>query len=67
MSAYDPKRTLEQLVQSQNRTVTPNIGPCIVMIGGSARTFALQPISLEGSIAVNVALGVSGLKLRPVL
>jgi hypothetical protein len=27
MSAYDPKRTLEQLVQSQNRTVTPNIGP----------------------------------------
>ena len=38
-----------------------------VLIGGSARTFALQPISLEGSIAVNVALGVSGLKLRPVL
>jgi Protein of unknown function (DUF992) len=37
------------------------------LIGGSARTFALQPISLEGSIAVNVALGVSGLKLRPVL
>ena len=36
-----------------------------VLIGGSARTFALQPISLEGSIAVNVALGVSGLKLRP--
>src|SRR5262245_26235430 len=38
-----------------------------VLIGGSARTFALQPVSLEGSIAVNVALGVSGLKLRPVL
>jgi len=38
-----------------------------VLIGGSARTVALQPISLEGSIAVNVALGVSGLKLRPVL
>src|SRR5215469_6062657 len=38
-----------------------------VLLGGSARTFALQPISLEGSIAVNVALGVSGLKLRPVL
>ena len=37
-----------------------------VLIGGSGRTFALQPISLEGSIAVNVALGVSGLKLRPV-
>jgi Protein of unknown function (DUF992) len=38
-----------------------------VLIGGSARTFALQPVSLEGSIAVNVALGVSGLKLRPML
>jgi Protein of unknown function (DUF992) len=38
-----------------------------VLIGGSARTFALQPLSLEGSIAVNVALGVSGLKLRAVL
>lgn len=38
-----------------------------VLIGGSARTVALQPVSLEGSIAVNVALGVSGLKLRPAL
>jgi hypothetical protein len=37
-----------------------------VLIGGSARTFALQPISLEGSVAVDVALGVSALKLRPV-
>ena len=36
-----------------------------VLIGGSGRTFALQPVSLEGSVAVNIALGVSGLKLRP--
>jgi len=36
-----------------------------VLIGGSARTFALQPVSLEGSIAVDVALGISSLKLRP--
>jgi hypothetical protein len=35
-----------------------------VLIGGSACTFALQPVSLEGSIAVDVALGVSALKLR---
>ena len=34
--------------------------------GGSARTFALQPVSLEGSVAVDVALGVSALKLRAV-
>jgi hypothetical protein len=37
-----------------------------VLIGGSGRTVALQPISLEGSVAVDVALGVSALKLRPV-
>ena len=38
-----------------------------VLIGGSARTFALQPVSLEGSVAVDVALGVSALKLRPTM
>jgi len=38
-----------------------------VLIGGSARTVALQPVSVEGSVAFNVALGVSGLKLRPAL
>jgi hypothetical protein len=37
-----------------------------VLIGGSGRTFALQPLSLEGSVAVNVTLGLSGLKLRAV-
>lgn len=37
-----------------------------VLIGGSGRTFALQPLSVEGSIALNVALGVSMLKLRTV-
>jgi Protein of unknown function (DUF992) len=37
-----------------------------VLVGGSARTLALQPLSLEGSIALNIALGVSMLKLRAV-
>ena len=32
---------------------------------GSARTFALQPVSLKRSVAVDVALGGSALKLRP--
>ena len=36
-----------------------------VLIGGSGRTFALQPVSLEGSVAVDAVLGVSALKLRP--
>lgn len=35
-----------------------------VLIGGSGRTVALQPLSLEGSVALNIALGVSMLKLR---
>jgi hypothetical protein len=37
-----------------------------VLVGGSARTVALQPLSLEGSISLNFALGVSMLKLRAV-
>ena len=35
-----------------------------VLVGGSNRAIALQPLSLEGSIAVNVAVGLSSLKLR---
>ncbi len=35
-----------------------------VLMGGSGRTFALQPVSLQGSVAVNIVLGVSSLKLR---
>jgi hypothetical protein len=34
-----------------------------VLIGGSNRTIALQPLSVEGQVAVNLALGVSGLTL----
>lgn len=36
-----------------------------VLVGGSGRTIALQPVSLEGSVALDVALGVSSLQLRP--
>ena len=35
-----------------------------ILIGGSGRTFALQPVSQGGSDAVKVALGISVLKLR---
>ena len=35
-----------------------------VLMGGSGRSFALQPVSLQGSVAVNVTLGLSGLQLR---
>jgi Protein of unknown function (DUF992) len=36
-----------------------------ILLGGSGRTVALQPLSLQGSLGFNVVLGVSSLKLRP--
>jgi len=36
-----------------------------VLFGGSNRTIALQPVSVEGQVGVNLALGVSGLALHP--
>jgi hypothetical protein len=37
-----------------------------ILMGGSGRTFALQPLSVEGSVGLNIALGVSMLKLRSI-
>jgi len=39
-------------------------GGANVLLGGSNRTIALQPVSLQGSTALNVVAGVSSLKLR---
>jgi hypothetical protein len=36
-----------------------------VLFGGSAHQVALQPVSLEGEVALNLELGVSTLILRP--
>jgi hypothetical protein len=36
------------------------------LIGGSHRSIALQPLSVEGQVGVNLALGVAGLSLRSV-
>jgi len=33
------------------------------LVGGSGRSFALQPLSVEGEVGVNLALGVAGLTL----
>jgi hypothetical protein len=38
-----------------------------VLVGGSNRTVALQPISVEGSVGANVIGGLSSLKLRPAI
>jgi hypothetical protein len=36
-----------------------------VLVGGSNRTVALQPLSVSGQIGVNLAVGVADLHLRP--
>jgi hypothetical protein len=36
-----------------------------VLIGGSNRTVALQPLSVDSSVGLNLALGVAELRLRP--
>ncbi len=36
-----------------------------LLIGGSANSYALQPLSLQGQTGLNVAGGVVGLELRP--
>jgi hypothetical protein len=33
-------------------------------VGGSNRTIALQPFSVQGQVGLNVAAGVAGLDLR---
>jgi len=36
------------------------------LVGGSANPYALQPISVQGQTALNVAAGVASLELEPV-
>ncbi|MBL8908832.1 MAG: DUF992 domain-containing protein [Rhizobiales bacterium] len=40
-------------------------GGANVLIGGTGRSFVLQPISLEGQVGINVAGGVTTLTLTP--
>jgi hypothetical protein len=44
------------------------LGPGIganVLLGGSDRTIALHPLSVEGNVGVNLAVGISQLRLEP--
>jgi hypothetical protein len=36
-----------------------------VLVGGSANSIALQPLSVQGQIGLNVAAGLESLELRP--
>jgi hypothetical protein len=49
---------------SGEATVAAGLG-ANVLIGGSNRSIALQPVSVQGQVGLNVALGVADLRLRP--
>ena len=49
---------------SAEATVGAGLG-ANVLVGGSDRTVALQPVSVQGQTGLNVAAGVSELELRP--
>lgn len=40
-------------------------GGANVLVGGSANSFALQPLSVQGQVGLNLAIGVASLELRP--
>jgi hypothetical protein len=49
---------------SGEATVVAGLG-ANVLLGGSNRTVALQPLSVGGQVGLNLALGVANLSLRP--
>jgi hypothetical protein len=49
---------------SAEATVGAGLG-ANVLVGGSNRTVALQPVSVQGQSGLNLAVGVSELQLRP--
>ena len=49
---------------SAEATVGAGLG-ANVLVGGSNRTVALQPVSVQGQTGLNLAVGVSGLDLHP--
>jgi hypothetical protein len=49
---------------SGNVALGPGLG-ANVLIGGSRRTIVLQPLSIERSIGINLAAGVTHLTLGP--
>ena len=49
---------------SAEATVGAGLG-AKVLVGGSDRTVALQPVSLQGQTGLNLAVGVAGLDLHP--
>jgi hypothetical protein len=49
---------------SGEATIAAGLG-ANVLVGGSNRTIALQPLSVSGQVGLNLALGIGDLSLRP--
>lgn len=49
---------------SGEATVAAGLG-ANVLVGGSNRTVALQPVSVSGQVGLNLAVGIGDLSLRP--
>lgn len=49
---------------SGEATVGAGVG-ANVLVGGSDRTVTLQPVSVQGQVGLNFAVGVAGLELQP--
>lgn len=49
---------------SGEATVGAGVG-ANVLVGGSNRTVTLQPVSVQGQVGLNLAVGVAALELRP--
>ena len=49
---------------SGEATVGAGVG-ANVLVGGSDRTVTLQPLSVQGQVGLNLAVGVAGLDLQP--
>lgn len=60
-----PPRTLAGTYVGASGDASLGIGGgANVLVGGSNRTISLQPLSLQGQVGVNLALGVASMTLR---
>ena len=62
-----PRGGLAGVYVGASGNVTAGVGGgANVLFGGSGRSIALQPLSVQGQTGLDLTLGVSGLELRPV-
>jgi Protein of unknown function (DUF992) len=66
-TAGPPRGGLAGVYVGATGDVTAGVGVgANVLFGGSGRSFALQPLSLQGQTGLDLTLGIASLELRPV-